>query len=104
MPTKTTIATTTAATSNDTAPSMRSARWSGQGLRRRSSTCDSAGFDRDPLARDDLLRRRRLLDPADERGRSTCRFALGHLVEPCHAGVLTGGGSGLVALNAVNGY
>jgi hypothetical protein len=42
MPTKTIIATTSAHTSNDTAPSVRSARWSGHGWRRRSSTCCSA--------------------------------------------------------------
>src|SRR5579875_290143 len=65
------IVTITTPTSSDTAPSMRSARWSGQGLLRRSSTCvpppqmparPPLAGDRDPLAGDDLLRGRRAVD------------------------------------------
>ena len=54
--TNTTIATTPTPTSNDTAPSARSARWSGHGVFSLSSNCSLA--DRDPLAGDDLLRGR----------------------------------------------
>src|SRR6476469_10464513 len=99
MPTNTTIATTSTQTNNETAPSVRSARLSVHGFRRRSSTRCSA--DRDPLRRDDLLRGGRALDPADERGGGAFRLAFGHLVEARHPGVLAGDDVRLVALHAV---
>ena len=43
IPTNTIIAITHTPTSNDTAPSVRSARWSGQGLRSRSNIVDLTG-------------------------------------------------------------
>src|ERR1700675_198842 len=86
MPTNTTIAITTTATNNDTAPSVRSARWSGHGSRRRFSTRGSG--DRDPLRRDDPASRRRFGNPADERRGGARRPALRHLVEARDARVL----------------
>src|ERR1700733_10518605 len=66
--TNTTIATTPTPISNDTAPSIRSARWSGHGFRSRSIIGSRAAqptvlADHDPLAGDDLFWRRCNVDP-----------------------------------------
>src|SRR3954451_6163178 len=101
MATNATIATTTTPMTSDTAPSVRSARWSGQGSLRRLS--NRYLLDRDPLRRDDLAGVFRVDDPRDE----FCGRALGatlrHLVKPSHTRVLAGNGIRLVAGDAVQG-
>src|SRR5882724_3723933 len=85
-------------TSNDTAPSVSSARWSGHGSRRRLSTRCSGDWN--PLRVDDLASGLGVQYPGDERRGCSGGLAFGHLVEARHARILAGDGIRLVAGDA----